>query len=115
MTSLFDHVYHIYRKTMHSLSTIKSEYKTNHIINFNDSISKFYQQCCQFHERILIVFYLLVYREPGLLDFLRNLFFLNLKYGLVWAVYAITLNFLMEFDFNDCSMSMGFGEIRFLK
>ena len=67
---------------MHSLSTIKSEYKTNHIINFNDSISKFYQQCCQFHERILIVFYLLVYREPGLLDFLRNLFFFKSK---IWV------------------------------
>ena len=33
--------------------------------------------------------------------------------GEIWAVEAITLNFLMELDFTGCSV--GFGEIRFLK
>ena len=42
---------------------------------------------------------------PGLLDFLRNLFYKkNLKHGRSMGSDAIALNFLKKLDSTDCSM-----------
>ena len=56
------------------------------------------------------------FSNPGLLDFQRNLFKKKKEiwnFGEVWAVDAITLNFLTKLDSTDCSM--GLGDIRYLK
>ena len=46
------------------------------------------------------------FSSPGLLDFLRNLFFNKIwNIGQVCADDSIALNFSQELDFTDCSMS----------